>query len=197
MASMMFGATLVLIALVPSTLAGDEKLATYQEYADGYPQACGTDFIKYMEGLSSLENCQSLCSAESACKFVAYSSTGVRGCGLYKSKCHGQTHSACSSSECYNTYEQNQYWYFGAGHPRNCLSDYIRNEVNIASLQDCLGVCSDESECHFVAYNKLGDRRCGLYKSSCNGQEQIGCNLSQCYVTYTDYVTYIDSSQVP
>merc|ERR1712232_545144 len=57
-----------------------------------------------------------------------------------------------------------------------------RNEVNVPSLQQCLELCSAEAECHFAAYNKFGDRRCGLYKSGCNGQEKTGCNfLSQCY----------------
>merc|ERR1712232_641982 len=89
-------------------------IITYQEYSDGHPRACGPDFIKYRERVASLESCQGLCSAESDCKFVAYSSAGVLGCGLYKSKCQGQTNSARSSSECYNTYEKKQYWYFGA-----------------------------------------------------------------------------------
>merc|ERR1719263_2578524 len=161
-------------------------MITYQAHGDGYPDACGPDFIRYEKAGSSVESCQALCSAESNCKFVAYSSVGEQGCGLYKSQCHGQTHGTCSFSECYHTYEKKPYWDFGAGYPEDCGSDYIRNEVNKASLQDCLGLCSAESECHFVAYNKVGDRRCGLYKSSCSGQQQTGCTLSQCYATYTN-----------
>merc|ERR1712048_498935 len=90
-----------------------------------------------------------------------------------------------------------QYRNFAAGYPSHCFSDYIRNEVNIATLQACLGLCSDEAECHFVAYNKLGDKRCGLYKSSCNGQEQTGCTLSQCYTTYTDFDHFPSLASLP
>merc|ERR1711904_91885 len=162
-----------------------EQFASYRRHGHGYPDACGSDFIRYQPWVSSLQACQNMCSDEYSCRFVAYSRVGEQGCGLYKSQCHGQTHTTCSFSECFETYEKEQYWLYGAGYPGSCGSDYIRNEVNVASVQDCLGLCSAESQCHFAAYNRFGDRRCGLYKSSCDGQEKAGCNfLSQCYKTY-------------
>jgi hypothetical protein len=162
-----------------------EQFASYLRHGHGYPDACGSDFIRYQPWVSSLQACQNMCSDEYSCRYVAYSSSGEQGCGLYKSQCQGQTHTTCSFSECFETYKKEQYWLYGAGYPGSCGSDYIRNEVSVASVQDCLGLCSAESQCHFAAYNRFGDRRCGLYKSSCDGQEKAGCNfLSQCYKTY-------------
>merc|ERR1712203_24308 len=45
---------------------------------------------------------------------VAYNPVGEQRCGLYKSLCQGQVHTTCSTSECYDTYEKEQDWFYDA-----------------------------------------------------------------------------------
>merc|ERR1712125_269794 len=157
----------------------------------GYPNACGSDYIRKQDNVYSLQACQDLCSAESDCQFVAYNRVGDRRCGLYRSQCQGQTHTSCDTTECYYTYQKQQYVYYGAGYPNACGgSDYIRKQDNVYSLQACQDLCSAESDCQFVAYNRVGDRRCGLYRSQCQGQTHTSCDTTECYYTYQQQYVY-------
>merc|ERR1719450_750347 len=78
----------------------------YSSYGAGYPNQCGSDFIRYQKNVWSLQQCQAECSSESECQYVAWSRTGERGCGLYKSTCQGQTHTGCDGNECFWTYHK-------------------------------------------------------------------------------------------
>jgi hypothetical protein len=84
-----------------------QRSYTYSSYGPGYPDQCHSDFIRYQRNVWSLHQCQAECSSESECQYVAWSSTGERGCGLYKSACEGQTHTACDvKNECFWTYHK-------------------------------------------------------------------------------------------
>jgi hypothetical protein len=206
----------------------------YSSYGAGYPDQCNADFIRFQKNVWSLQQCQAECSSESECQYVAWSPSG--GCGLYKSTCHGQTHTKCDGNECYWTYHKEMRtcvwndqqcggfwqkdkdccdanaaciwagfakkcettttttlpptpWYsqYGAGYPGpNCLGDYIRNEVNVHSKQDCLNKCTADFGCNFVAYNFAanGDHRCGLYRSTCQQQVHAACGNTECCITF-------------
>merc|ERR1711972_221799 len=237
----------------------EKQLTSYRVYGSGYPDPCGSDFISYQKGVVSLQDCQNMCSDKSSCRFVAYSNVGDQVCSLYKSQCQGQTHTTCGLSECFETYEKEQDWFydaspafaalksesnfaalpttttttmapdsttplnsalpitttstmapnsttplnprglagkatasidaasylrFGSGYPDPCGSDFISSQVGVASLQACQNMCSDESSCRYVAYSPVGEQRCGLYKSQCQGQAHTTCSTSECYVTY-------------
>merc|ERR1712232_1410403 len=141
--------------LNPRGLAGKATasvdVASYLRFGSGYPDPCGSDYISSQVGVASLQACQNMCSDESSCRYVAYSPVGEQRCSLYKSQYQGQAHTTCSTSECYDTYEKEQFHLYGAGYPGPCSgSDYIRNEVNVPSLQQCLELCSAEAECHFA-----------------------------------------------
>merc|ERR1712048_771138 len=65
--------------------------------------------------------------------------------------------------------------------------DYLTHEDGIASLAACQQLCSAKnSACQLVAYNSasFGEKRCGLYKSKCQGQQDTACGNAECYRTY-------------
>merc|ERR1719183_1477549 len=75
---------------------------------------------------------------------------------------------------------------FAAGHPKHCSSDFIRYQDGVSSLSTCQQMCSGDVTCQFVSYNSaaLGEKRCGIYASQCQGQEQVACGNHFCYRTY-------------